>query len=82
VSDPEPIDKLDYEAARNQLVEVVQRLEAGTPTLKEAMDLWERGEALAARCQEWLDGAKARIAAKRESLQEGTVAKGTEDTQE
>jgi exodeoxyribonuclease VII small subunit len=58
-----PVTKLTYEQARAELVSVVQALEAGSQTLEEALALWERGEALAARCQEWLDGAKARIQA-------------------
>lgn len=50
-----------YEAAREELVEVVRRLEAGGTTLEESMSLWERGEELAAICQAWLDGARARL---------------------
>ena len=50
-----------YEAAREELVEVVRRLETGGATLEESLALWERGEALAARCQQWLDGARARL---------------------
>ncbi len=50
-----------YEAARDELVEVVRRLEAGGATLEESLALWERGEQLAATCQAWLDGAKARL---------------------
>ena len=50
-----------YEAARDELVDVVRRLEAGGATLEESLALWERGEALAAVCQSWLDGAKARL---------------------
>ena len=50
-----------YEAARDELVEVVRRLEAGGATLEESLALWERGEALAAVCQQWLDGAQARL---------------------
>ena len=50
-----------YEAARDELVEVVRRLEAGGATLEESLALWERGEELAAVCQAWLDGAKARL---------------------
>ncbi len=53
---------LGYEQARDELVTVVARLEAGAGTLEEALALWERGQALAARCQEWLDGARARLA--------------------
>jgi exodeoxyribonuclease VII small subunit len=50
-----------YEAARDELAEVVRRLEAGGTTLEESLALWERGEALARTCQEWLDGAKSRL---------------------
>ena len=54
---------LSYERAREELVSVVQHLEAGQVPLEEALALWERGEALAARCQAWLDDAHARLAA-------------------
>jgi exodeoxyribonuclease VII small subunit len=50
-----------YEAARDELAEVVRRLEAGGTTLEESLALWERGEELARTCQSWLDGAKARL---------------------
>jgi exodeoxyribonuclease VII small subunit len=50
-----------YEAARDELAEVVRRLEAGGTTLEQSLSLWERGEELAKVCQGWLDGAKARL---------------------
>jgi exodeoxyribonuclease VII small subunit len=50
-----------YEQARDELVEVVRQLEAGGVTLEQSLTLWERGEELARICQEWLDGAKARL---------------------
>ena len=50
-----------YEAARDELTEVVRKLEAGGATLEESLTLWERGEELARVCQGWLDGAKARL---------------------
>jgi exodeoxyribonuclease VII small subunit len=56
-------DGLSYEQARDELVEVVRRLEAGGVPLEESLALWERGEALATICQTWLDGARARLAA-------------------
>ncbi|MGH3506181.1 MAG: exodeoxyribonuclease VII small subunit [Nocardioidaceae bacterium] len=56
-----PADPPSYEAARDELVEVVQKLEAGGVTLEESIALWERGEQLAAICQRWLDGARARL---------------------
>ena len=59
---PDPADdRPSYEEAREELVEVVRRLEAGGTTLEESLTLWERGEQLATVCQEWLDGARARL---------------------
>ena len=57
MTDPKP----SYEEAREELVEVVRRLEAGGTTLEESLALWERGERLATICQEWLDGARKRL---------------------
>ena len=53
--------KISYEAARDELAEVVESLEAGSATLEESLKLWERGEELANICQEWLDGAKKKL---------------------
>ncbi|MCW2499775.1 MAG: xseB [Frankiales bacterium] len=50
-----------YEAARDELADVVRQLEAGGTTLEDSLALWERGEELAKICQGWLDGAKARL---------------------
>ncbi|MBY8877106.1 exodeoxyribonuclease VII small subunit [Actinacidiphila acidipaludis] len=52
---------LGYEQARDELVEVVRRLEAGGATLEESLALWERGEELAKICRRWLEGARARL---------------------
>lgn len=54
-------DTPSYEEAREELIEIVRKLESGSAPLSESMALWERGEALAAICQTWLDGAKAKI---------------------
>ena len=66
---PADDDSLTYEQARDELVEVVRRLEAGGTSLEDSLALWERGEALAARCQTWLDGARRRLDAAREPVQ-------------
>lgn len=58
---PPEIAELSYETARDQLVEVVRRLESGQSGLEESIGLWERGEMLATRCQQWLDGARTRL---------------------
>ena len=52
-----------YEQARDELAEVVRRLEAGGLTLEESLALWERGERLAEVCQHWLTQARERLAA-------------------
>ena len=76
VDPAEPADDMPYEAARDELIEVVRRLEAGGTTLDESLALWERGERLAAICQRWLDGARARLAAAT-----GTDATGSDATE-
>jgi exodeoxyribonuclease VII small subunit len=55
--------ELSYEEAREELVEVVRRLESGGSNLEESLALWERGEKLAQVCQSWLDGARRRLEA-------------------
>lgn len=52
---------LPYEAARDELASIVARLESGQVGLEESMTLWERGEALAKRCETWLDAAEAKL---------------------
>ena|SRR6187431_982779 len=64
------VGELTYEEARDELIEIVSKLEAGAATLDESLGLWERGEALAARCQALLDGAGERIAAARVDITE------------
>lgn len=59
------IEALSYEQARDELVAVVTQLEQGGATLEESIALWERGEALARRCETWLIGAKERLDAAR-----------------
>jgi exodeoxyribonuclease VII small subunit len=65
VSDAPDVSSLSYEEARDELVRVVTELETGAATLEQSLALWERGEALAKRCEEWLLGAKARLDAAR-----------------
>lgn len=62
--------EIPYEQARDELISVVARLEQGGTSLEESLALWERGEKLAGICQEWLDGARARLAAATGSAQD------------
>ena len=66
------VSELSYEQARDELIKVVTELEQGSSSLEESLQLWERGEALAQRCEEWLVGARARLVAARS-------AAGTDD---
>lgn len=67
---PSPdVAQLSYEEARDELVRVVGELEQGQATLEQSLALWERGEALAKRCEDWLIGAKARLDAARQGAE-------------
>ena len=68
------VAELSYEQARDELVRVVAELEQGSATLEQSLALWERGEALAQRCEEWLLGAKARLDAARAGAAKGPAA--------
>lgn len=65
---PDPAS-MSYEAARDELMAIVSTLEKGTASLDESVSLWERGEALSQRCEEWLVGARARLEAARKSAE-------------
>ena len=59
----EAASPVPYEKARDQLADVVRRLESGGLTREESLELWEQGELLATICTEWLEGARARLTA-------------------
>ncbi|GAB3190896.1 exodeoxyribonuclease VII small subunit [Nesterenkonia suensis] len=65
----EDIEAMTYEQAREELIAVVTKLETGGAPLEESLALWQRGEALADRCERWLDGASARLEEVRRSLE-------------
>ncbi len=69
-SAPTGTESLSYEQARDELVQVVTELEQGGATLEQSIALWERGEALARRCEEWLIGAKQRLDAARAAVED------------
>ncbi|MEI8231156.1 MAG: exodeoxyribonuclease VII small subunit [Actinomycetes bacterium] len=55
------IESMTYEQARDELTKVLNQLEAGSVTLDQSMALWERGEVLAQKCEQWLAGARAKL---------------------
>ena len=71
-SAPRPVAELTYEQARDELVALVATLESGRTGLEESMQLWQRGEELAAHCSGWLDRAE-------ESLQTGGPASAADE---
>jgi exodeoxyribonuclease VII small subunit len=76
-SESDDLAGLSYEAARDELSDIVSRLESGGLTLEESLSLWERGERLADHCQRWLDGARARVAAALEAAGSTAVTEAT-----
>ena len=75
---PTDVAELSYEQARDELITVVTALEQGSSTLEDSLALWERGEVLAARCEEWLIGARARLDQARSGTAASTVTEPTE----
>jgi exodeoxyribonuclease VII small subunit len=71
-----PAEELSFEAARDELEQVVQKLEDGSTSLEEALALWERGEALYRTCRNRLEAAEARIEKLAEALAEPPAAAG------
>lgn len=63
-------EKLTYEAARDELIDVVRKLESGGVSLADSMELWQRGEKLADICQGFLDGAKEQVARQRAAAED------------
>ncbi|PSL01776.1 exodeoxyribonuclease VII small subunit [Haloactinopolyspora alba] len=57
MTDAEPT----YEEARDELVQIVAKLEAGGTTLEDSLAMWQRGEELAALCERYLEGARERL---------------------
>ncbi|MEU3774813.1 exodeoxyribonuclease VII small subunit [Streptomyces sp. NPDC032472] len=70
---------LGYEQARDELIEVVRRLEAGGTSLEESLALWERGEELAQVCRRWLEGARARLDSALAAREAGADERGEGD---
>lgn len=77
MTEPADIASLSFEQARDELLQVVSDLEQGAPTLEQSLQLWERGEALARRCEEWLAGAKRRLEAARAATDADAVSTAT-----
>ncbi|MBI9000081.1 exodeoxyribonuclease VII small subunit [Corynebacterium sp. CCM 9185] len=75
------VSELSYEAARDELVEIVKILEHGQMPLDESLNFWERGEALAKRCEEHLDGARNRVEAILRSDESDVLTEDTPDTE-
>ena len=75
-ADNSDVVELSFEQARDELAAVVARLEAGGEPLEGALALWERGEALAARCQQVLDGTRERLDAAQLAAESDAVEPG------
>jgi exodeoxyribonuclease VII small subunit len=58
---PIPVEQLSYEKAFGELEDVVRELESTPASLEEAINLFERGQALAKRCAQLLEQAELRV---------------------
>jgi exodeoxyribonuclease VII small subunit len=56
-----PIEALSYEAALEQLEEIINTLELGEQTLEKSLALYERGQSLAQRCLYLLDQVELKV---------------------
>ena len=56
-----PADQLNYEQAFEELEAIVEQLQTADLPLEEALSLFERGQALSARCNELLEQAELRL---------------------
>ena len=55
------IDKMTFEEAFTELESVVAQLEGGEIPLENAIELFERGQALSIRCSQLLDEAELKL---------------------
>ena len=55
------VKRLTFEKAIEELESIVKRLEDGQVPLEESVSIYERGQALKARCEELLKQAEARV---------------------
>ncbi|HOT91938.1 MAG TPA: exodeoxyribonuclease VII small subunit [Anaerolineae bacterium] len=55
------IEQMSFEAALTELEAIVEKLEDGTLDLNQTVILYQRGRALAARCQQLLDTVELQI---------------------
>jgi exodeoxyribonuclease VII small subunit len=60
-SAPKPVQNLTYEEALAELEGIVSVLEEAGKPLDESMKLFERGQALVARCNELLEAAELKV---------------------
>ena len=56
-----PVEELTYEEALAELEDIVSALEGEQGQLEEAIKLFERGQALAARCGVLLEAAELKV---------------------
>ncbi len=67
-----------FEQARDELAEIVAKLEAGGLTLEESLALWNRGEEVARVCTEWLEKAQAVLDAAAEDSEDADAVADTD----
>jgi exodeoxyribonuclease VII small subunit len=61
MSEPAEIASLSFEQALAELEQIVARLESGQAPLEDSIQLYERGAALKAHCEQRLEAARLRV---------------------
>jgi len=61
MSEPAAIETLSFEQALAELEQIVARLESGQAPLEDSIQLYERGAALKAHCEQRLEAARLRV---------------------
>ena len=56
-----PVEELTFEQAFEEMEQIVRQLEDGQLSLDDSLALYERGQALSARCQHLLENAELKV---------------------
>lgn len=56
-----PVEELSFELAFEEMEHIVRQLEEGQLALDDSLALFERGQALATRCQQLLETAELKV---------------------
>ena len=74
MAEKKDVEKMEFEEALKELEDIVKVLEEGKSTLKESVDLYERGIVLKKRCDQILEETQLKINQIAVDKETGTVS--------